>query len=172
MELPELKFSHRFGDGMVVTLTLIRRENECPKIVSTKKGFITPEIENEYQVWCKECSETAMLEVFTEGEKNAIAIRNLEKELSFQRAFDPTKIGYTHEQWYEIIENNRAEAEESCRHQVNALIDAGWTMVIPNSIQTETWQYYWRRPPKKKGGTGRKYLSTNQAFNALQKEES
>lgn len=43
---------------------------------------------------------------------------------------------------------------------------------LPDQNDPEPWQWYWRAP-KKPGyrKRGRKYLSTNQAFNALQKRK-
>jgi hypothetical protein len=50
--------------------------------------------------------------------------------------------------------------------QVSALLAAGWRFELPGD-DSEPWQWYWRAPPKRKGSKGRKYLSTNQAHNAL-----
>lgn len=56
------------------------------------------------------------------------------------------------------------------------LWQAGWTSECANPPsegfwgQTQVMSWYWRRPPRRKGKRGRLYLSTNQAWNALQKE--
>lgn len=59
-----------------------------------------------------------------------------------------------------------------CIPQVDALIMAGWHWELPEIVndhqgETEPWQWYWRAPPKRKGSKGRRYLSTQQAYNAL-----
>ena len=71
------------------------------------------------------------------------------------------------------------EIRRNCMPQVDALIAAGWRYELPeivnrkditvqeNRMDTEPWQWYWRSPPKRQGSKGRKYLSTQQAFNAL-----
>ena len=53
--------------------------------------------------------------------------------------------------------------------QANDLLAAGWRFELPDVSDPEVWQWYWRAPPKRAGGKGRKYLSTNQAWNALQR---
>lgn len=52
--------------------------------------------------------------------------------------------------------------------QVEALLAAGWRYELPRE-DLEPWQWYWRAPPKRPGKPGRKYLSTNQAFNAMRR---
>src|SRR5687767_553107 len=54
--------------------------------------------------------------------------------------------------------------------QVSALLAAGWTFELPGDGDYEPWQWYWRAPPKRKGKPGRKYLSTNQAYRAMMRE--
>lgn len=62
--------------------------------------------------------------------------------------------------------------------QVEALIDAGWKFELPEivnnwpKVETEPWQWYWRRPARKKNSKGQRFLSTNQAYNALVREIS
>lgn len=60
------------------------------------------------------------------------------------------------------------ESRERDLVQVRALLAAGWRFELP-SDDAEPMSWYWRAPPKRKGAKGRKYLSTNQAFNAMQK---
>lgn len=56
------------------------------------------------------------------------------------------------------------------------LWQAGWTSENANPAspgfwgQTQVMSWYWRAPSKRAGKPGRRYLSTNQAWNALQKE--
>ena len=75
----------------------------------------------------------------------------------------------------------QADLRHECMPQVEALIDAGWKYELPELVnrkdgdkkplmETEPWQWYWRAPSKRKGSKGRRYLSTNQAFNALNKK--
>ena len=52
--------------------------------------------------------------------------------------------------------------------QVYALLAAKWTFEIP-SVNSDPMSWYWRSPPKGKRELGRKYLSTNQAWNAMRK---
>lgn len=67
------------------------------------------------------------------------------------------------------------EQRERDMPQVNALLDAGWKFELPEIVNgwkrtsTEPWQWYWRSPPKRRGSKGRRYMSTQQAFNALRK---
>lgn len=83
--------------------------------------------------------------------------------------------GKTPEQAYGEI---TLELRANSMPQVDALIAAGWKFELPEIVNrkegetrmgTEPWQWYWRSPAKRKGSKGRKYWSTNQAFNALQK---
>jgi hypothetical protein len=50
---------------------------------------------------------------------------------------------------------------------------AGWTSETPHSSQKHmVMSWYWRRPPRTKNLPGRRYLSTDQAYNAMKKENS
>lgn len=60
--------------------------------------------------------------------------------------------------------------------QAVPLMLAGWTSEVPNPtnrkdpwLQCQTMSLYWRAPSKRPGKPGRRYLSTQQAFNALMK---
>jgi hypothetical protein len=64
----------------------------------------------------------------------------------------------------------KLEARASAMIQANALMTAGWMFELPSLNDSEPWQWYWRSPPKGKRTVGRKYLSTNQAYNALMRE--
>ena len=89
-------------------------------------------------------------------------------------------------QWHgsalaELAEQTKLEIRRNCMPQVDALLMAGWKYELPEitnrkdgenftRMDTEPWQWYWRAPAKRKGSKGRRYLSTNQAFNALNKQ--
>lgn len=55
--------------------------------------------------------------------------------------------------------------------QVRALLQAGWKYELPGDGDYDPYQWYWRAPPKRANSRGRKYLSTNQAFNAMRKAQ-
>lgn len=62
--------------------------------------------------------------------------------------------------------------------QAVPLMLAGWTMETPNPTnskdfwrQCQVMSLYWRAPSKRPGKPGRRYLSTNQAFRAMQKQQ-
>lgn len=68
-------------------------------------------------------------------------------------------------------ESNEAEMEKALE-----LSAAGWTPEIekqhtphPFTGNVDVMSWYWRRPARRKGSKGKKYLSTNQAWNALKK---
>lgn len=69
-----------------------------------------------------------------------------------------------------------AESESRQMEKALELTAAGWTAETPNhtphpftgSVQVMSW--YWRRPSRRPGKPGRRYLSTDQAWNAYQKE--
>jgi hypothetical protein len=46
----------------------------------------------------------------------------------------------------------------------------GWTSENPHGHPRDVFAWFWRRPPKRPGKLGRKYLSTQQAYNAMKKE--
>jgi len=69
-------------------------------------------------------------------------------------------------------EEVKLDAREACMPQVDALMAANWIFELPAIQDPEPWQWYWRRPSKVKGKKGRKFLSTNQAYNALMKEKA
>lgn len=61
--------------------------------------------------------------------------------------------------------------------QALALWQAGWKSEVANPPsdgfwgQTQIMSLYWRRPPRRKNSKGQLYLSTNQAHNALMREQ-
>lgn len=75
------------------------------------------------------------------------------------------------------------EIRADCMHEVDALLAAGWKYELPEIVNrkefdqprmldTEPWQWYWRRPPRRKNSKGKRFLSTAQAYNALKKEQN
>lgn len=68
-------------------------------------------------------------------------------------------------------EKMKLEIRANCMHQVDALLLADWRFELPALNDSEPWQWYWRRPPRRKGSKGRFFWSTNQAYNALKKED-
>ncbi len=79
----------------------------------------------------------------------------------------------------------REECDESEMGKAVELWLAGWTSELPASYntpeaqeraKTDPWSacavmsWYWRAPSKRPGKPGRRYLSTNQAFNAMKRE--
>ena len=76
------------------------------------------------------------------------------------------------DEWQLFVEHIQAEpggSRAEAERQLHKLLAAGWTFEIPHESATEPWQLFWRAPPKRLGKLGRKYLSTNQAFNAFRK---
>ena len=80
--------------------------------------------------------------------------------------------GTMDDDWFEMtaefsrrcyLERTRADSE-----QVYALLASKWTFEIPHEY-CEPMSFSWRSPPKGKRSIGRKYLSTNQAFNAMRR---
>lgn len=64
---------------------------------------------------------------------------------------------------------SREESHEECLEtQCYELMMAGWT-VEPNKRE-DAWAWKWRRPARTKHRPGRLYLSTNQAYRALKRE--
>ncbi len=91
-------------------------------------------------------------------------------------------LGISVEELHQRVEASNLESRRAGAKQADALIDAGWKFELPevvnhdpennhdwSGIESEPWQWYWRSPPKRKGSKGRKYWSTNQAYNAMMK---
>lgn len=69
-----------------------------------------------------------------------------------------------------LCEQTRRDARERDLVQVRVLLAAGWKYEIPDGYDdAEPMSWYWRAPPKRANSRGRKYLSTNQAFNAMRR---
>ena len=69
---------------------------------------------------------------------------------------------------------SRAHGEErnlKDLEQAIELMGAGWVSERPNGAPCQVMSLYWRAPSKRPPKPGRRYLSTNQAFNALKKLE-
>lgn len=87
-------------------------------------------------------------------------------------------VGMTEDEWDEKVKETMLEVRRNSLPQVDALLQAGWRYELPevvnrkddkppSKLDSEPWQWYWRSPPKRKGSKGRKYWSTQQAYNAL-----
>ena len=77
----------------------------------------------------------------------------------------------TKEKLYELSEQWLNEARMDVIRQCDALLDAGWKFELPGRTQSEAWQWYWRRPPRRGQKRGRLFLSTNQAFAYLRRAQ-
>lgn len=72
-----------------------------------------------------------------------------------------------------IREAGRRFIAREGKTEAKALIAAGWTLILPEGCRDPLpYQWQWRRPGKRPGKPGRKFLSTSQAHNALIKEQS
>lgn len=76
-----------------------------------------------------------------------------------------------------LQERNSLDSRDG--QQMLDLYQAGWTSEVPDSgkhnsqdpwRQQQIMSLYWRRPPRRAGKPGRKYLSTNQAWQAMHRE--
>jgi len=76
--------------------------------------------------------------------------------------------------------NFERRQQKNFEEQAVPLMMAGWTMEIPDSHkhnsndfwrQGQVMSLYWRAPSKRAGKPGRKYLSTNQSFNAMMRPQ-
>lgn len=86
--------------------------------------------------------------------------------------------GMTVEAWREHMAKCDREQRNAYMIQVDALLLAGWSFELPEIVnhnppkqnwshtRSEPWQWYWRRPGPR---GGRRFLSTSQAYNALQR---
>ena len=66
--------------------------------------------------------------------------------------------------------DSRFEMERSGMEQAHDLIAAGWRWELPDLHGAEVYQWYWRRPPRRRGSQGMKFWSTSQAHRALRRE--
>ena len=81
-------------------------------------------------------------------------------------------VGMSFDEWIAYKEQIKHEGRMSTLPHVDALMAADWRWELPQSVSDpEPFQWYWRRPPRRKGSKGRLFLSTNQAFNALRREQ-
>lgn len=83
------------------------------------------------------------------------------------------------EQLPEDVKATMLQVRANCMPEVDALIAAGWRFELPEIVnrkegevrsETEPWQWYWRRPPRRKGSKGMKFWSTTMAFNAMKRD--
>lgn len=79
--------------------------------------------------------------------------------------FDPV-------QFRRLVDQDARDRRERDLLQVRALLAAGWKYELPEGHDDlEPMSWYWRAPPKRAGSRGRRYLSTNQAYNAMQRSK-
>lgn len=73
-----------------------------------------------------------------------------------------------------LVRQTREDANKRAMVQVRELLAAGWKYEVPGEghYDYDPWQWYWRAPPKRTNSRGQKFLSTNQAWNALQRRKS
>lgn len=76
----------------------------------------------------------------------------------------------TEDEWAILIARQRHYENRACMPQVEALLAAGWRFELPDVPDPDPWQWYWRRPPRRKGSKGMFFWSTQQAYNALMRE--
>ena len=65
-----------------------------------------------------------------------------------------------------------AHREKSNEYDMEKALElwlAGWTSETPHVTQIDVMSWYWRAPSKRRGRPGRRYLSTNQAYNAMKR---
>lgn len=65
---------------------------------------------------------------------------------------------------------SREQMNERDMEQAIELWLAGWTSETPHGSQQDIFSWYWRRPSRRPGKPGRKFLSTTQALNTLRRE--
>jgi len=78
----------------------------------------------------------------------------------------------TQEEWDAGVAATIHQGRMETLPQVDALMAANWKFEVPHENATEPWQLYWRRPPRRKNSKGMFFWSTNQAFNALKREQA
>ncbi len=165
--LPTLVFHHKFKNDFEAVIRFEREPHCCPRLRANINQSLLAGIEDEYRAW-GEYIEEECLKVLTASELRMV---KLWRETGHKiEPFDPTGMQITHEQWQQKMDEQRKEMREGCQHQVDALLEAGWRFE-PVNADSEPWQWYWRRPPRKRNSKGKLYLSTNQAYNALTKEK-
>lgn len=71
--------------------------------------------------------------------------------------------------WDELVAECTREREAKDIEQAWDLIKAGWRF-FPVTEDSQVMSWYWRRPPRRKGSKGMLFLSTNQAWMALQRQ--
>lgn len=123
------------------------------------------------------------LDEFDRSEINAAINAELERGDSVQVRNPETMMlqnACGHETLFDLVVKAEFQKrnERDFNEQAVPLMLAGWTMENPSPSnskdfwrQTQTMSLYWRAPSKRPGKPGRKYLSTNQAFRALQKSQ-
>lgn len=92
---------------------------------------------------------------------------------------DPASFHSEDSLWSMTVRAGWERMNESSKDQCYDLWSAGWTSEVPESArhnskdfwrQLQLMSLYWRAPSKRPGKPGRRYLSTNQAWRAMQKD--
>lgn len=109
------------------------------------------------------------VEILVSKEKQNEIHRWLEKQFEEQDKKCAEALGITLEEWKNKVLESTLQCRKNAVVQVDALIDAGWKFEIPNSPDSEPWQWQWRRPARRKGSKGMLFWSTNQAYQHLQR---
>ena len=88
---------------------------------------------------------------------------------AFVRIDNPTEDDILDPRRLAILADQQQKAwNEDAMPQVRALLAAGWLPELSDR-DLDTWQWAWRAPAKRAGKQGRRYASTSQAFNAMQR---
>lgn len=84
--------------------------------------------------------------------------------------FKSVRTLYEEDDMAHAIEISKLQSNREGNAQAWALIRAGWRLEWPERDYLETFSWAWRRPPKRPGKPGRRFASTNQAYNAMMRE--
>lgn len=101
-----------------------------------------------------------------------------DKAMSDPTIFNPD--GSVDREMLDIL--SRKDFKESNDQEMERALElsaAGWQAELgsghskhPFDGQVSVMSWYWRRPPRRKGGKGRLFLSTGQAYNAMQRDRT
>lgn len=85
---------------------------------------------------------------------------------------DPFTFGSKELQKWLVVETAKLRKQFEREYQLKAqeLIDAGWKFEVNNEYHADQIMgWYWRRPPRRKGSKGMRFMSTDQALNHLRR---
>lgn len=80
-----------------------------------------------------------------------------------------TQYGKKHPLFWFAVDVTVESRHDSYLQKALDLYAAGWTSETPHESQTEIMSWYWRRPPMGNRKTGRRFMSTDQAWNHMRK---